>query len=56
MPTRKKTETTDQLRLRISQLADRISVLENNLERTQERVQSDIRMLAERMAETASRG
>ena len=53
MPT-KKTDTTVQetatLKRRISDLTDRIAVLENSLTRTQERIQSDMKMLFERLS------
>ena len=53
MPT-KKTNTTVQettaLKRRISDLTDRVAVLENNLTRTQERIQSDMKMLFERLS------
>jgi len=52
MPTKKTdmtTQDTSTLRRRISELSDRIAVLENNLVRTQERVQSDMKMLFERL-------
>lgn len=52
MPT-KKTNTTSQdtgvLRRRISELSDRIAVLESNLVKTQERVQADMKMLFEQL-------
>jgi|TARA_R100000234_G_scaffold120094_1_gene105362 chaperonin cofactor prefoldin len=53
MPPRKKNEN-EQLRTRISELTDRIATLENKLAITQERVQSDIRMLHEQMTRVAN--
>ena len=51
MPTKKTTTTQDTsiLKRRISELSDRITVLESNLSKTQERVQSDMKMLFERL-------
>jgi chaperonin cofactor prefoldin len=53
MPTRKlngkSTETTTVLKRRISDLSDRIAVLENNLTRTQERIQSDMKLIFEKL-------
>jgi hypothetical protein len=44
MPTKKTTtdKTTSALKTRISELTDRIAILENNLRLTQERVQKDM--------------
>jgi predicted nucleic acid-binding Zn-ribbon protein len=51
MPTKKTTTTQDTsaLKRRISELSDRITMLESNLTKTQERVQSDMKMLFERL-------
>ena len=52
MPTRKSNTTIEEakvLKRRISDLTDRIAVLENNLTRTQERIQSDMKALFERL-------
>tara|TARA_R100001086_G_C11645354_1_gene205742 strand:- start:162 stop:329 length:168 start_codon:yes stop_codon:yes gene_type:complete len=52
MPTRKSTNNSEEtavLKKRISDLTDRIITLENNLSRTQERIQSDMKMLFEKV-------
>ena len=52
MPTRKSSNTTEDtavLKKRISELTDRIVILENNLSRTQERIQSDMKSLFDKM-------
>jgi len=47
MPTKKNTENTEvsSLRRRVSELNDRIAVLENSLKRTQDLIQADIKSL-----------
>ena len=47
MPTKKSTEKSDVsfLRRRVSELNDRIAVLENSLKRTQDLIQADIKSL-----------
>mgnify|MGYP003650366608 FL=1 len=56
MPTKKTTtDATGALRTRISELTDRIAVLENNLQRTQERVQKDMTMLQDALRDWSSK-
>jgi hypothetical protein len=52
MPTRKSSNASEEtavLKKRISDLTDRIVILENNLSRTQERIQSDMKLLFDRV-------
>ena len=52
MPTTPNTDVTNQLRRRVSELNDRVMVLENNLRKTQEMMQKDINRLIETLQKT----
>jgi len=52
MPTTPNTEVTNQLRRRISELNDRVMILENNLKKTQEMMQKDINRLVDVVKKT----
>ena len=52
MPTTPNTDVTNQLRRRVSELNDRVMVLENNLRKTQEMMQKDINRLIETVKKT----
>ena len=54
MPQKNTKTETDKMRTRMSELTDRIAVLEHNLKKTQALVQDDIRRLAEQIQKTRS--